>query len=249
MLRQRGWQVNHERVERLWFHDGSFVRRRSQHQNRVWSYDFVHAPTAKGRAVRLLTLMGEQTGQCLAIRVERKLSSEEVIETLADLFARRGVPKSVTVDNGTEFVSRAMEAWSVNDSVRLDFIRPGRPMENAFIESFNARLRDECLNVEIFDDLVTPAKTSSIGAATTAAIVCTVHSATRRPKGLRGLLRAAWQTRQGPPKVFVRDRPCHVKDALTAAPTGPSLTCPARSLGIPVGGPCRRRCRPPFESS
>ncbi len=169
MLRQRGWRVNHKRVERLWrleglkvphkqprrrrlwLHDGSCVRRRPQHQNHVWSYDFVQTRTAEGRVVRLLTLMDEYTRECLAIRVERKLSSEE--ETLADLFVRRGVPAYLRSDNGPEFVAQTLRDWLARLEVRTLYIEPGSPWENGYIESFNGKLRDELLNLEIFDTL------------------------------------------------------------------------------------------------
>ena len=171
MLRQRGWQVNHKRVERLWrleglkvpqkqpkrrrlwLHDGSCVRRRPQHKNHVWSYDFVQTRTAEGRAVRLLTLMDEYTRECLAIRVERQLSSEEVIETLADLFVRRGVPAYLRSDNGPEFVAQTLRDWLARLEVGTLYIEPGSPWENGYIESFNGKLRDELLNLEVFDTL------------------------------------------------------------------------------------------------
>ena len=128
MLRQKGWRVNHQRVERLWrreglqvpqkqpkrkrlwLNDGSCIRRRPERKNHVWSYDFVQARTAEGRPVRLLTMMDEYTRECLAGRAERKLSSEEVMETLANLFVRRGLPRYLRSDNGPEFVARTLRA-------------------------------------------------------------------------------------------------------------------------------------------
>ena len=171
MLRQQGWRVNHKRVQRLWrreglkvpqkqpqrrrvwLHDGSCVRHRPQRKNHVWSYDFVQTRTAEGRAVRLLTMMDEYTRECLAIRVERKLSSEEVNETLADLFVQRGVPEYLRSDNGPEFVVRTLREWLARLQVQTLYIEPGSPWENGYIESFNGKLRDELLNLEIFDTL------------------------------------------------------------------------------------------------
>jgi len=171
LLRQRGWRVNHKRVarlwrreglkvprkqpkrRRLWLNDGSCVRHRPQRKNHVWSYDFVQTRTAEGRAVRLLTLMDEYTRECLAIRVGRKLSSEEVIETLADQFVQRGVPEYLRSDNGPEFVAKTLREWLARLQVQTLYIEPGSPWENGYIESFNGKLRDELLNLEIFDTL------------------------------------------------------------------------------------------------
>ena len=145
LLRQRGWRVNHKRVERLWrreglkvprkqpkrrrlwLNDGSCVWRRPERKNHVWSYDFVQTRTAEGRAVRLLALMDEYTRACLAIRVGRKLGSEEVIETLADLFVRRGVPEYLRSDNGPEFVVKILREWLARLQVQTLYIEPGSP--------------------------------------------------------------------------------------------------------------------------
>ena len=157
MLRQRGWRVNHKRVERLWrleglkvpqkqpkrrrlwLNDGSCVRRRPQRKNDVWSYDFVQARTAEGRPLRMLTLLDEYTRECLAIQVARRLSSEEVLETLAELFLARGVPAHLRSDNGPEFVARALEQWLARLQVQTLYIEPGSPWENGYIESFNGK--------------------------------------------------------------------------------------------------------------
>ena len=157
--------MNHKRVERLWRREGLKVpreaakekavmaqrtvrafRRRPERKNHVWSYDFVQTRTAEGRAVRLLTLMDEYTRECLAIRVGRKLGSEEVIETLADLFVRRGVPEYLRSDNGPEFVAKILREWLARLQVQTLYIEPGSPWENGYIESFNGKLRDELLN-------------------------------------------------------------------------------------------------------
>ena len=172
LLRREGWQVNHKRIERLWrreglkvpqkqpkrrrlwLNDGSCVRLRSAYPNHVWSYDFVQDRTHDGRAFRLLTLIDEYTRECLAIDVARRLTSEDVLERLSDLFIRRAVPDYIRSDNGPEFTAKAVRGWLTNVGVKTLFIEPGSPWENGYIESFNGKLRDELLNVEIFDTLL-----------------------------------------------------------------------------------------------
>ncbi len=168
MLRQEGWQVNHKRVERiwrreglkvpkkqpkrgrLWLNDGSCIRLRPEHKDHVWSYDFVMARTADGRSFRILTILDEYTRECLAMRVDRHISSQDVIEQLYDLFLLRGVPEHLRSDNGSEFTSKAIRRWLNKLGVKTLFIEPGSPWENGYIESFNGKLRDELLNREVF---------------------------------------------------------------------------------------------------
>ena len=168
LLRDAGWQVNDKRVERLWrreglkvpgkqpkrgrlwLNDGSCVRLRAGRADHVWSYDFVHHRTHDGRAFRTLNVLDEFTRESLAIRVRRKLSSTDVIDVLTDLFLLRGIPAYVRSDNGPEFVAEAVRRWITAVGARTAFIEPGSPWENGYIESFNARLRDELLNGEIF---------------------------------------------------------------------------------------------------
>ena len=172
MLRREGWRVNHKRVERLWrreglkvpakqpkrrrlwLNDGSCVRLRPQHRDHVWSYDFVYARTHDGRPLRMLTLIDEFTRECLAIDVERRLTSEQVLERLSDLFVRRGVPQYIRSDNGPEFTALKVREWLERVDVQTLFIEPGSPWENGYIESFNGKLRDELLNGEIFETLL-----------------------------------------------------------------------------------------------
>ena len=116
--------------------------------------DFVSARTADGRWFRTLTVLDVYTRESLALVVDRSLTGVKVAASLTPIVARRGAPASITVDNGGEFVSRAMDAWAYAHDVRLEFIRPGKPVENAFIESFNGRLRDECLNAHVFASTV-----------------------------------------------------------------------------------------------
>ena len=172
LLCREGWKVNHKRVERLWrreglkvpqkqpkrrrlwLNDGSCVRLRAMHKDHVWSYDFVHDRTHDGRAYRMLTVIDEYTRECLAIDVARRLTSEDVLERLSDLFVRRGVPEYIRSDNGSEFTAKAVRQWLGWVDVKTLFIEPGSPWENGYIESFNGKLRDELLNVEIFDTLL-----------------------------------------------------------------------------------------------
>ena len=171
LLRDAGWVVNVKRVERiwrqeglkvparqpkrgrLWLNDGSCVRLRPERPKHVWSYDFVEDRTHHGRKNRMLNIVDEFTRECLAIRVDRKLNSIDVIGMLSDLFILRGVPGHIRSDNGPEFVATAVRAWIAAVGAKTAYIEPGSPWENGYIESFNARLRDELLNGEIFYSL------------------------------------------------------------------------------------------------
>jgi transposase InsO family protein len=138
---------------RLWLNDGSCVRLRPGRANPVWSYDFVSAVTHDGRTLRLLTLIDEYTRECLAIGVARRLRSQEVIETLAEVMLRRGIPEYLRSDNGPEFVARELRYWLAKLGTGTLDIEPGSPWENGYCESFNGKLRDECLKGEIFYSL------------------------------------------------------------------------------------------------
>jgi transposase InsO family protein len=116
----------------------------------VWSYDFVSAMTHDGRTLRLLVLIDEYTRECLAIRVARRLGSNEVIETLAEVMLWRGIPEHIRSDNGPEFVAKELRKWLSRVGTGPLYIEPGSPWENGYCESFNGKLRDECLNGEIF---------------------------------------------------------------------------------------------------
>ena len=171
MLRSEGWTVNAKRVERiwrreglkvphkqpkkgrLWLNDGSCVRLRPEHPNHVWSYDFVEGRTHNGRKFRMLNIIDEFTRECLAIRIDRKLNSTDVIDVLSDLFILRGVPGHVRSDNGPEFIAEAVREWIIAVGAKTAFIEPGSPWENGYCESFNSKLRDELLNGEIFYSL------------------------------------------------------------------------------------------------
>jgi len=171
LLQSAGWQVGKDRVQRiwrreglkvpqrqpkrgrLWLNDGSCVRLRPERANHVWSYDFVSARTHDGRTLRLLTLIDEYTRECLAIRVARRLGSAEVLETLADVMLWHGIPEYIRSDNGPEFIAKELRQWLARLGTRTLYIEPGSPWENGYCESFNGKLRDECLNGEIFYSL------------------------------------------------------------------------------------------------
>lgn len=171
LLQAAGWSVGKDRVQRiwrreglkvpqrqrprrrLWLNDGSCVRLRPERANQIWSYDFVSAMTHDGRSLRLLTLIDEYTRECLAIRVARRLGSLEVIETLAEVMLFRGLPHYLRSDNGPEFVAQELREWLRKLGTGTLYIERGSPWENGYCESFNGKLRDECLNGEIFYSL------------------------------------------------------------------------------------------------
>jgi transposase InsO family protein len=168
LLRDAGWLVSDTRVERvwrreglkvpqkqpkrgrLWLANGSCIRLRTVYPNHVWSYDFVEDRTHDGRKYRMLNVIDEFTHECLAIRINRKLKAIDVIDVLSDLFILRGVPGHIRSDNGPEFIAKALQDWIAAVGAKTAYIALGSPWENGFIESFNARLRDELLNGEIF---------------------------------------------------------------------------------------------------
>jgi transposase InsO family protein len=170
-LHKAGWLVGKDRVQsiwrreglkvpqkqkprgRLWLNDGSCVRLRPERANHVWAYDFVKAMTHDGRALRLLVLIDEYTRECLAIQVARRLGNAEVIEVLAEVMLRRGIPENIRSDNGPEFIAQELRKWLGNVGTGTLYIEPGSPWENGYCESFNGKLRDECLNGEIFYSL------------------------------------------------------------------------------------------------
>jgi len=172
LLRAAGFAVNHKRVERLWrregltvpsrppkrgrrwLNDGSCVRRRPAHRDHVWSYDFVATRTSDGRPLRLLNLIDEFTRECLAIDVARRLTSDDVVERLTDLFVRRGTPQYIRSDNGSEFTATPVREWLAKVGVKTLYIERGSPWENGYVESFNGRLRDELLNGAVFDTVL-----------------------------------------------------------------------------------------------
>lgn len=170
LLRREGWHVNAKRIYRLYREEDLIVRTKQRRRlarrqrpaitavatrpNQRWSMDFVSDKLADGRSFRILTVIDQFTRECVALEADRSMTGKKVAEALDRPRQERGrLPESITVDNGSEFSGRVLEAWAMSNEVQLCFIRPGRPVENGFIESFNGRLRDECLNVEWFSSL------------------------------------------------------------------------------------------------
>lgn len=121
-----------------------------EHPKHVWAYDFVQDKTHDGRTLKMLTVIDEYTRECLAINVQRKLTSNDVIATLSELFVQRGPPEHLRSDNGPEFCAKTVRDWLKRLEVKTLFIEPGSPWENGYVESFNGKLRDELLNAETF---------------------------------------------------------------------------------------------------
>ena len=179
-LRQEGWQVNRKRIYRLWRREGLKVpqkkrkrrrlgtsengchRRRAEHVNDVWCWDFIFDRTTSGSQLKWLTIEDEFTRESLALKVDRSIRSEDVIDTLAELFAMRGVPGHVRSDNGPEFIAHAIRRWLEQVEVKTLYIEPGAPWENGYAESFNSRFRDELLATEEFENVAVARK---LGAA------------------------------------------------------------------------------------
>ena len=166
LLRREGWRVNRKRVRRLYRLQGLQLRMRVRRRKHMclhrgpapaatrtherWSMDFVHDALFDGRAFRVLTVVDQYSRQSPVLEAAFAHSGRSVAETLNRVVAQLGTPASITVDHGTEFMSKALEEWAWQRGVKLDFIRPGKPTENGYVESFNGRLRDECLNVNQF---------------------------------------------------------------------------------------------------
>jgi putative transposase len=168
IIRREGLTVNHKRVERLYREEGLSLRRRRRRKrlshgrmmrarpqaaNHTWAVDFVHDSLLDGRRFRILTTIDEWSRESPALEVDVSLTGERVTRILERLCNARGVPTVIQSDNGPEFTSRAMDLWAFEHGVRLQFIEPGKPIQNAFIESFNSRLREECLNEHVFVSL------------------------------------------------------------------------------------------------
>jgi putative transposase len=169
MLRREGWRIGKNRVYRLYCLEGLQVRMRVRRRKHVaaqrgvipvptgerqrWSMDFVHDELLGGRKFRVLTVVDQWSRQSPILEARFSFTGKDVVAALERVREHRGLPDSITVDHGTEFMSRAVEAWAFYRGVKLDFTRPGKPTDNAHIESFNGRVRDECLNVHQFVSL------------------------------------------------------------------------------------------------
>ena len=168
LLRSEGWRVNAKRIYRLWRQEGlkvpkktvkrrrlgsaagGIVRCKAEHKDHVWSVDFIFDRTTSGRSLKILVVIDEFTRECVALKVDRKITGDHLVEVLVDLIAIRGVPKFLRSDNGPEFSSRRVRKFLDSIDVCTSYIEPGSPWQNGFVESFNSRFRDECLNCEEF---------------------------------------------------------------------------------------------------
>jgi putative transposase len=166
LLRREGWAVNHKLVFRLYREEGLGLRRhrprrrvtavrrqmlpRPQRRDESWSLDFMSDQLYSGRPIRVLTIVDNYSRESLALRVGFRLTGDDVVEVLNGVIRQRGVPASLRVDNGPEFTSKVLDQWAYWNGVELDFIRPGKPTDNAIMEAFNSRFRQECLNEHWF---------------------------------------------------------------------------------------------------
>lgn len=168
LLRREGWPVNRKRVQRLYREEGLAVRRKGKRRrsqvprlvreplgraNERWILDFVSDTLSNDRTFRCLTVVDEFSRECLAIHVAHSIPAVRVIEVLEQLRTKRGLPEVVITDNGSEFISRAFDAWAYAREVKINYIQPGKPVQNCYIESFNGTFRDECLNLHWFVSL------------------------------------------------------------------------------------------------
>lgn len=171
LLRKAGWQVSDTRMFRLWRREGLKVpqkKRKKRHsgskrhscdrlvaerKDHVWAWDFVFCRTAAGSTLKWLVIIDEFTRESLSLTVSRRITSEDVINTLAELFATRGAPKHIRSDNGPELTANALKRWLCRLDVQTLYIEPGSPWQNGYAESFNSRFRDEFLATEVFDNV------------------------------------------------------------------------------------------------
>ena len=172
LLRREGWAVNRKRIQRLWREadlkvaasrkrkrqrlgtsENGCTRRRAEYPGHLWSYDFAMDATEEGRRLKVMPIVDEYTRECLALEVERSITSEDVVETLDRLFTKRGAPGFIRSDNGPEFIAEAVKGWLAASGVQTLYIEPGAPWENAYSETFISRMRDELLDREVFANL------------------------------------------------------------------------------------------------
>lgn len=165
IAKREGLVINHKRTERIYKEEGLSltIRRRkkrasgaraeiprAERRNELWGLDFLHDSMGNGRKLRILPIIDTHTKECHWIEVDRSIGGRRVTSVLSEVASVHGLPENIVVDNGPEFISNAMDEWAYSREVRLHFIRPGKPVDNAFMESFNARLREECLNLNWF---------------------------------------------------------------------------------------------------
>lgn len=168
MLRREGYLINHKRTERLYREEGLSLRMKNRKKrishlrvvmdeperiNQHWSMDFVSDSLYNGRRFRVLTIVDDFSRECPALEADHSLTGKRVTRVLERIALTRGLPEMITVDNGPEFISKALDLWAFDNGVKLRFIQPGKPVQNAYIESFNGKFRDECLNDNVFVSL------------------------------------------------------------------------------------------------
>ena len=167
LLQREGWRVNHKRVYRLYVEEKLSLRRKRGRKrsgvrqplvealmaNQVWSLDFMTDALSSGRRFRTLNIVDDYTRECLAIEVDTSLGGQRVVRVLEGLKVQRGLPRQIRSDNGPEFLSRAVDQWAYEQGLEWYTIQPGKPMQNGYVESFNGRFRDECLNENWFSNL------------------------------------------------------------------------------------------------
>jgi putative transposase len=168
VLKEKGMDVNHKRVYRVYREAGLMIRRRRRKRllragfvrptvtgaNQEWALDFVHDAAESGRKFRVLSVIDVYTRECLALEVDTSFASRRVTRELEKIVAERGAPEAMRCDNGPEFTSRHILAWAMERKIELVHIEPGRPMQNGYVESFHGKLRDECLNASWFGSLL-----------------------------------------------------------------------------------------------
>ena len=242
LIRREGALVNHKKLRRLYAEERLQVRRRGgrkralgtrapmampQGPNVRWSLDFVSDTLTDGRRFRVLTVVDDFTRECLALVADTSLSGVRVGRELGVIIARRGKPHTIVSDNGTEFTSMAILMWSQEQVIEWHYTAPGKPTQNAFIESFNSKLRDECLNESLFGTLTEATKTieawridyntarphSSIGNQTPAAFAAASVLAMQRGETLR-------YPRGFAPRPVAQTEPIGSNDERTLASTG-----------------------------
>ncbi|OGX00439.1 MAG: integrase [Omnitrophica bacterium RIFCSPLOWO2_02_FULL_45_16] len=168
MLRREGFVINHKRTERIYKEEGLALRIRRRKKmaaiqrseapaptrvNERWSMDFVSDVLSSGRKIRTLTIVDDYSRKCHRLEVDTSIGGQRVVRVLNEIAQGEGLPELITIDNGPEFISKALDAWAYQRGVKLNFIRPGKPIDNSFIESFNGKFRDECLNDHWFTSL------------------------------------------------------------------------------------------------
>jgi putative transposase len=211
ILRREGLMINHKRVERIYRQERLSLRERKRKKlkalarvplprpvrvNQQWSMDFIHDKLWDGRKFRSLSIVDTFTHECLALEVDTSLGGERVKRALEKLSWERGLPEAITVDNGPEFISQVMDEWAYRRGVKLDFIRPGKPTDNAFVESFHDKFRDECLNENYF---------LSLAEARTIIEDWRIEFNTFRPhRSLKGLTPEEFKQQNEPQKLYLQ---------------------------------------------